>query len=109
MSTRATIKIIQEEREPIRLYHHSDGYPSGVGHDLKKYLSGLNDWDWQAEEIATDIVKGKVANDNSYEVANCQHGDEEYAYLIDCNKKSIKCYNVGWDDFNWTDDKLIEI
>ena len=111
MSTRATIKIIQEEWKPVRLYHHSDGYPSGVGRDLKRYLSKFSKRrkTWDMWVIASELVGGKVINDNGYEYTDDQHGDEEYAYLIDCDEKTLKCYKVGWDDFEWTDDKLVEI
>lgn len=40
MSTRATIKIT-ERNESFRVYHHCDGYPEGIGEDLKNYLSNI--------------------------------------------------------------------
>lgn len=118
MSTRATIKIIAQEpnteytmRTSMWLYHHCDGYPSGVGSDLKKYLANLSKRSktWEMRTIVNELVDGDIINDNGYELTNCQHGDEEYAYLISCKEKTIKCYKVGWDDFEWTDDKLVEI
>ncbi len=46
MSTRAHIRI-KDGDEQIMLYHHHDGYPEGVGRDLKKFLSEKckNWWD----------------------------------------------------------------
>ena len=38
MSTRAHIRI-KDGDEQIMLYHHHDGYPDGVGRDLKEFLA----------------------------------------------------------------------
>ena len=108
MATRATI-LIKLDEEKYRIYHHCDGNPEGIGKDLKAYLEEKKDHKWYPDYIANDLIKGKVANDDGYELTNCQHGDENYAYLIDCNEKKLKCFQVGWDDHDWTDDKLVEI
>lgn len=81
----------------ITLYHHSDGYPSGVGKDLKKYLAEVVDkWAyWMSENIATNLVRGELDGDTGYEVAICEHSDCQYGYLIDCEKKSLTCYELG--------------
>ncbi len=108
MSTRATI-LIKGGQEAYRIYHHSDGYPEGVGKDLKEYLGNKGDNKWWPNIIANEIIKGKVAGDENYELAPCQHGDEEYAYLIDCTDRKLKCYKLNWNDTDWTDSKLVEI
>lgn len=111
MSTRACIKIKaglfvhDEDTTPteciITLYHHMDGYPGGVGSDLKDYLE--TQWNvcpqWNAERIATDLVRGAIKDDDGnadmgYEVAICEHGDCEYGYIIDCETKTLKCYEL---------------
>ena len=113
MSTRATILIKSEKQhEVVRIYHHSDGYPDGIGTDMKNYLKTIFRWD--VYEIANDLIKGEcgmVFNkpDDGYELTPCQHGDEEYAYIIDCDEKTITCYEIGWDDFDWADEKIVEI
>ena len=94
MSTRATIKIT-EKKDTIRIYHHHDGYPEGVGHDLKKYLGNIR-YGWDAFHIANDLIK--LEDDDEYELTPCIHGDEEYLYLIDCDKKELTCYAMGWDE-----------
>ena len=78
MSTRATILIkSKRQNEKVRIYHHSDGYPEGVGHDLKEYLKGVKWWD--VYDIANELIKGKCGNkDGGYELTPCQHGDEDY-------------------------------
>ena len=106
MSTRATI-LIKKGCESYRVYHHCDGYPEGIGKDIKEYLAGKKQW--YADDIVNDLVKGKVANDGSYEITSCQHGDEQYAYLIDCATRELKCYKVGWDEFDWKEEKLVNI
>ena len=110
MSTRATI-LIREKNEPdVHIYHHCDGYPEGVGSDLKHYLSSLKHYEWIANDIATALIKGSaVKDDNGYELTSCQHGDEEYAYLIDCDNKTLTCYSIGWDQFEWNEKDIVEI
>jgi len=114
MSTRATILIKSEKKkESVRIYHHCDGYPEGIGSDMKDFLETICYWD--VYEIANDLIKGRcgilVGNrrDDGYELTSCQHGDEEYAYLIDCDTKTLTCYEVGWDEFEWDERKIVEI
>lgn len=113
MSTRATILIkSKKENEEIRIYHHCDGCPDGIGSDMKAYLKTIIQWD--VYEIANDLVKGKCGMvggkpDSGYELTPCQHGDEEYAYLIDCDTKTLTCYKVGWEEFDWKDVNIVEI
>lgn len=113
MSTRSHI-LIKENGQEIKLYHHCDGYPEGVGADLKQFLKGFACWN--ADYIATDLVKGAVqaqritgwkpdgdpihglTSDDGYEITTGVHGDEEYVYVIDCNEKTLTCYAMDWDD-----------
>ena len=107
MSTRATILIkSKKQNEEVRVYHHSDGYPDGVGSEIKAYLKNIDRW--YVYDIANDLIKGKECDDY-YELTPCQHGDEDYAYLIDCDNKTLTCYVVGHDEFEWKDEKIVEI
>ena len=94
----------------IQLYHHHDGYPEGVGRDLKKYLAEKHPVDWDVCEIANGLVKGDlkyesqdfhgrpvIKTDDEYEITTCIHGDEDYVYIIDCGEGSLKCYRHKWD------------
>lgn len=135
MSTRASIRIKERvhltlsdieqnkltERE-ILLYHHHDGYPSGVGTDLKEFLRDRRDYadgGWDAERIATDLIRGAILHkpydgadpvpDMEYEPAICHHGDSAYGYEIDCDERTLKCYDLDPDQTDWTDDCLVEI
>lgn len=108
MSTRATILIRQESRNAhFRIYHHTDGYPDGIGADIKRVLDKTNSW--CACCIANDMLKGLNGFDEHYELTFCQHGDEEYAYLIDCDNKQLTCYKIGWDEFVWRKENIVEI
>ena len=90
MSTRASIRITEGDGQ-ILLYHHCDGYPEGVGSELKDFLKDRRYWD--AERIASGLARGYP-----YECAICLHGDEEYVYVIDCDQKTLTCYKHGWDE-----------
>ena len=105
MSTRATIKIAKKGKGDVWMYHHCDGYPDGVGSELLDFLSNIDDNDWNQKYISANIN----AEDPSYEFTSGQHGDEDYAYLIDCDKHTLTCYSVGWDEFEWSDDNIEEI
>lgn len=141
MSTRACIKIKQsfyasEEdykqgkrtAEYITLYHHSDGYPDGIGSDIVEFLRGRNDgYDdepmWEAERIATDMVRGEVLTmgydiksgqhyvkrDMGYDVAICQHGDCVYGYLIDCDERKVTCYDIEPEQWEWHEQDIVPI
>lgn len=97
MSTRAHIRIIEGDGQ-ILLYHHCDGYPEGVGSELKQFLKKYK-YGWYAESIAKGLVTMKNEwNDFPYEPAICLHGDEEYIYVIECDKQELTCYSHKWDE-----------
>ena len=108
MSTRATIKITKGNYV-IRLYHHHDGYPQGVGEAIKNQLtrldrkigahythlvSGMSGY-WKPFDIANDLIKD---TEWSFELTAKIHGDEDYFYLIDCDNKELHCYEMCWDE-----------
>lgn len=106
MSTRCHIIIRDESNNfECRIYHHFDGYPEGVGADLKKYLS-QRETNWFGTYIANDLIKGKITTetmnglkpDMGYEVTFGIHGDEEFVYIIDCDEQTLKCYSMEWDE-----------
>ena len=98
MSTRATIRL-KEKDNVVNLYHHHDGYPKGVGADLKGRLNNDKKY-WDMYSFATLLIKD---NADEYELTSGQHGDEAYAYLIDFDAKTITCYKIGWDERDWKD------
>ena len=119
MSTRSVIRLKQFDRV-IDIYHHYDGYPTGVGFDL---LAEIDNWfehrpeDYKADadEFATHLVKNNEATrklkreDNGYILTVFQHWDAEYLYEIDFGKcvdgrpagltkqemkEALKCYEL---------------
>ena len=102
MSTRATIKIVKKGKDDLWMYHHSDGYPDGVGCELLEFLSNIGDENWNQ-----NYISNRINNENSsYEFTSGQHGDEEYAYLIDCDAHTLKCYSIGCVEFEWNENNI---
>lgn len=77
MSTRCHIVVIDNGEEKGYIYHHCDGYPDGVGEELKEILSKCNEYN-DYETIMEKILD----YDDSYEEDTGIHGDEEYIYKI---------------------------
>jgi len=108
MATRSIIRIIPrntEEQENnlgnapkyIYLYHHWDGSPSGVGRELEYFLGGRNDGNdadgqptWDGERIAAELEN----NRQGYVKSDGNHGDVEFGYVIDCDKRTLTCYDL---------------
>ena len=109
MSTRANAVIKKTEKNGYvsyaHLYHHHDGYCSGVGKDLSEYMAEIG--------VMPDEEKKKVLEDpvslakwlshddrhDEYEYEGTSvnlHGDIEYLYVIDLTNKTITCYST-WD------------
>lgn len=111
MSTRSIVRIIPRQRNKhnedaetatpryIYLYHHSDGYPSGVGRELERFLRDRNDGNdasgqptWDGERIAEDLI----ATTSGYIPSDGNHGDVEYGYVIDCESRTLTCYDLDF-------------
>lgn len=100
MSTRCCVKVIKEFDSGIKevmLYHHHDGYPEGVGYDLK---NRAEHWakthpgnSWNIDDIVNTLIKDA---EDEYEYTAYNHIDIEYLYTIDCNKMTIKCNKCYW-------------
>ena len=99
MSTRCCVKVMRDfendRKEIVTLYHHHDGYPSGVGFDLlkrsEKWKNG--NYPWDIDTIVNSLIKD---DKDEYEYTAYNHSDIEYMYIINCNKKTIKCYECVW-------------
>ena len=100
MSTRCNIIVKDETGNRIYLYHHSDGYPEGVGTDLAHWAKTRN---WgkycnSAHHIATALLKGLPSpfygyEDRDYELTSGLHGDIDYFYIVNLysNADPEKC------------------
>lgn len=91
MSTRCNIIIKGMGSQDIILYHHHDGYPQGVGYDLKTRLDKIQGR-WYKSDIANFLVKDA---DDEYEITTCIHTDIDYLYTIDCDNSRLQC-NKAW-------------
>ena len=88
MSTRCNISIIDSDLHTILLYHHHDGYLSGVGMDLVKQVKLLQDRSYDTDEFATMLIKRQ--DDTEYELSTQGlHGDIEYLYQVNLTKKKV--------------------
>ena len=97
MSTRCHV-IIRETEETDNaiylctehyVYHHFDGYPDGVGEELKKILESCPSYDWET------IMEKILDYSDEYEEDNGIHGDEEYIYEIEARNTCalLKCFS----------------
>ena len=110
MATRSIVRIIPSkttgqntcsEVAPryIYLYHHWDGSPFGVGRELEHFLRNRNDGDapdgtptWDGERIAEELV----SSPSGYIRSDGNHGDVEYGYVIDCEHRTLTCYDLDF-------------
>ena len=98
MSTRCNI-IVRGFGQSFTLYHHHDGYPEGVGVDLKKRLAGNS---FYAAGFANRLIKDP---NDEYEIAGGLSSDIEYLYIVYIGSKTqgqpseVKCYKVDYKDF----------
>lgn len=94
MSTRAHISIKTKEGEYLHMSHHHDGYPDGVGCELSELISEYQG-SWDAEDVQKFINNA----DEDYKIT--EYGiswDQEYVYVIDCERKVLSCYYKGITD-----------
>ena len=114
MSTRSEILIKdygtyegKKWNKKVKLYHHHDGYPEGVGKFLvEEVLSKLKTSNgYDCDSIANFLIKHK--EDEEYEVTAYYHPDIEYFYEIDIPCKQVKCWKVRYK--NWDVNKLTKI
>ena len=96
MSTRAHI-IIKDGSEKHYLYHHFDGYPEGVGAELRNIFKNLTDE--ERFDGADDFCQWISDHYNGYEYEDYGlHGDEDYVYVIDFLYNKFTCYDHGYDE-----------
>lgn len=112
MSTRCHLEVRGKESSE-GIYHHHDGYPDGVGLDVKKTLKEVGFFDRTKELTRQQVIEAICGIDGGYEQDNGFHGDEEYYYVVDCQTRTILCYKVPWEirtlDEVFKEENLIEI
>ena len=101
MSTRSIVRVRNIYGE-VKIYHHCDGYPEGVGFDLMdRFADSFENFkklDMKATvaNVANELVKD---SGDSYEITISNHVDIEYEYIIDCDLCKILCFEIrkDWD------------
>lgn len=129
MSTRATVhfKDTPKAKPTAIVYRHGDGYPTGLGADLKAFFKELADhvgdtrftdsaylaakwvvWDAHRMRSAQEQWSGKqrhVLDFLSVGIVNKDPGDTEYRYEVICNSAppSVVAYarTGDWDNPKW--------
>lgn len=112
MSTRSHIEVCKGNKKKY-IYHHCDGYPSGVGMELKEALEDNHFFD-KDKQFGIIKTTNMICNiDSQYRVDEGFHGDEEYYYVVDCDNRTLTCYEVPWemDDFSelFKEENIVEI
>jgi len=115
VGTRCVIEM-RQGGSAYRIYRHWDGYPEGVLADIKVLLEEVPEAKYRFKAdpeyfLAMFIFYAKLTDyertkgtrhfanftwDYGYGVCslNCQHGDLDYFYSIDCDKGKIEIYEV---------------
>ena len=106
MSTRCSVIISSNGCKSKYLYHHCDGYPEGVGEELKKIL--LNNPNLNTPNEICDYIN---TVDSAYEYSSGVHDDIEYLYTINIDSHKLFCtdYINGTVEFvfNYTKSPII--
>lgn len=112
MSTRAQIIIKDSFGDELWFYRHSDGYPEGTLPSLKVFLNYVKDGliRSNAAQASGWLV---IIGHNEYEVPDSPndwkvgayepccpvlHGDIQYLYTVDLEKKTITWKETKWDN-----------
>ena len=98
MSTRCQIDVIDECGNETKIYHHCDGYFSGVGKELKLLLA-MQWFSLHSRHFMRELLKNK-----EYEITENNHGDIEYYYKLDFEQKKF----LGWQVDFWPAYKIVE-
>ncbi len=85
MATRCNI-VIKRGEDEILIYRHWDGKPSVTGVELLKICQESN-YDFFR------IIQS-MARDGQYELTQYKHGDAEYEYTVDIERKDIGAINI---------------
>ncbi len=104
MSTRANIFIRNnyDDRDKEILYHHCDGYPEGVGRDLRiilqKFAQEYPDVTLTKRLLGEYICK----SDEQFKITTPYiAADAEYVYEINLEKRRVDYENLYTSEVDW--------
>lgn len=92
MATRANIKIIGFDATSY-LYKHYDGYPDGLGNDLKQFIADNGYFTENYYPFSDKLIKTYP----NIKESNSIHGDISYLYVIDLTKKTLECFKCNYE------------
>lgn len=92
MATRANIKIIGSN-ETVYLYKHNDGYPDGLGNDLKQFITDYGYFSYNYYPFTYKLLKTYP----DIKETNSIHGDISYLYVINLRKKTLECFKCQYE------------
>ena len=102
MSTRCVVRIKEKQYGKVNkldIYHHHDGYIEGVGFDLMRRFYDKDKKEmylYDVMQVANTLIKDIH---DEYKVTPYKHGDIEYFYEIDIDKKTITAWSVNnWEE-----------
>jgi hypothetical protein len=75
------------------LYKHNDGYPDGLGNDLKKFIADNGYFSYNYYPFMYKLLKTYP----NIQETNSIHGDIKYLYEIDLKNKTIKCFQCDYE------------
>lgn len=101
MSTRATIHFQEKGQDIAIVYRHGDGYPAGLGKDLKSFFKEVSKqtrdtrfgdasylaakWIvWDADQIRQGLERTNPLDFLSVGITMQDPGDIDYRYLVNC-------------------------
>lgn len=105
MSTRCNI-LFKDGKEKLWFYRHSDGYPECAGKDLELFVKNYTDNVYRlniGQSAGHLIVRGhneyaKYTHNlwkvGAYEPTTGQHGDIDYLYTIDLQKRVLSIKDI---------------
>ena len=94
MSTRCDV-LVKCGKFKIQMYHHTDGYIEYIGQHLVDFMKKEDVANQEYAAIAGENYVQKMIDDG-FIITFCEHGDTEYHYEVDIEKKEVKAYNVNW-------------
>lgn len=94
MSTRCDV-LVKCGKFKVQFYHHTDGYLEYIGQHLVDFMRDKEVMNQQHNDIAAENYVQKMIDDG-FIITFCEHGDTEYHYEVNIDKKTIKAYKVHW-------------
>lgn len=99
MSTRCNV-IIKDDYTTLYFYRHSDGYPDCTLESLKEFVKGYTEKRLRLDAMQSagwliihgQLEYGTLPTDwkvGAYEPTSDTHGDIEYLYTIDLDKREL--------------------